>query len=175
MFFLPPQKIRLPFTTRVMSHILSDVVSCHSYDLRIVGHLQQPCQDPVEKKKRGKSYPTLKISPHSYYLAVKKKTKTGQLSIPLDREEERAEESDDNNLSGAGADCRDRMLMEWEDQDFCWMSDGTNKSMWTEYKKKRLQEKLSVSTDWAHTQCKQESLCNQTHCWQKNVKHSVHI
>lgn len=38
----------------------------------------------------------------------------------LDREEEKAEESDDSNLSDAGADCRDRMLMEWADQDFCW-------------------------------------------------------
>lgn len=47
----------LPFATWVMSHVLSDVVSCHCYDLRIIGHLQQPCQDPnkssqTKKKKR---------------------------------------------------------------------------------------------------------------------------
>lgn len=74
--------MRLPFTARVMSHILSDVVSCHSYDLRIIGHLQQPCQDSVEKKKEGKVRSTLKISPLSCYWALKKK-KSGQLSIPF--------------------------------------------------------------------------------------------
>lgn len=77
--------MRLPFTAWVMSHILSDVVSCHSYDLRIVGHLQQPCQDSVEEKKGGKSS-FLKISPLSCYWALKKKKKkSGQLSIPFEQ------------------------------------------------------------------------------------------
>lgn len=33
-----------------MSHILPDVVSCYCYNLRIIRHLQQPRQDPVEER-----------------------------------------------------------------------------------------------------------------------------
>lgn len=80
-FSFPPQKIRLPFTTWVMSHILSNVVSCHSYDLRIVRHLQQPCQDPVEKKKQGKSSPNFENLSSFSYWALKKKIRSTQHSI----------------------------------------------------------------------------------------------
>lgn len=41
-----------PFATWVMSHVLADVVSCHGYDLRIIRHLQQPRQDPIEERQR---------------------------------------------------------------------------------------------------------------------------
>ena len=37
-----------PFAAWVMSHILSNVVSSNCDDLRIIGHLQQPRQDPIE-------------------------------------------------------------------------------------------------------------------------------
>lgn len=36
-----------PFASWVMSHILSNVMSRNCYNLRIIGHLQQPSQDPV--------------------------------------------------------------------------------------------------------------------------------
>lgn len=44
------QKCALPFATWVMSHVLSNVVSCHCYDLRIIRHLQEPRQNPIEER-----------------------------------------------------------------------------------------------------------------------------
>lgn len=93
------------------------------------------------RKKPREKFTQLWNSLLSHVIGHWKKKNQANSAFNLDREEERAEESEDSNLSDAGADCRDRMLMEWSDQDFCWMSDGTNKCMWTEYKKKRLQER----------------------------------
>lgn len=44
------QKHGLPFATWVMPHILSDIVSCDRNDLRIIGHLQEPRQDPNRER-----------------------------------------------------------------------------------------------------------------------------
>lgn len=38
-----------PFTTWIMPHILSNVMSCHCYNLRIIGHFQQPRQNPFKE------------------------------------------------------------------------------------------------------------------------------
>ena len=38
-----------------MSDVLSDVVGCHRYDLWIIGHLQQPRQDPVRESEQKES------------------------------------------------------------------------------------------------------------------------
>lgn len=63
-----------------MSHILPDVVSCYCYNLRIIRHLQQPRQDPVEERmteKEGsklRALSTLKHkvnTPYSQMLLVK--------------------------------------------------------------------------------------------------------
>lgn len=43
-----------------MSHVLSDVMGCHRYDLRIVRHLQQPRQDPGGGKRMGGKFTQLK-------------------------------------------------------------------------------------------------------------------
>lgn len=82
--------------------------------------------------------------------------------------QERRAGEDGSKLSDAGADCRDRTLMWWADRNFYWMSDGPNKSMWTEYKtdyKKR--GPCAKNTNL-------KSLCNQAHCeWEKNLKHFI--
>lgn len=52
-----------PFATWVMSHVLSDVMSCHSYNLRIIRHLQEPCQDPIEgRKTKGDAFKSRALS-----------------------------------------------------------------------------------------------------------------
>lgn len=90
---------------------------------------------------------------------------------------ERRAGEDGSNLSDAGADCRDRTLVWWADWNFYWMSDGANKSMWTEYKTNRLQERKcqSMSTDWALcSHANPQSLCNQAHCeWEKTLKYFI--